>query len=315
MLYLTEEDVRALIDVEAAIPITREAIGALGRGAAMNIPRSRAKAPGIVLHNMHAAAEYLGVVGAKLYTTTKGGAQFWVMLFSAESGDLLAMIEADYLGQLRTAAASAVATDLMARADATTLGVIGAGTQAAGQIEAICAVRPIETIRVYSRTPEKREAFAQELGASLKRDVQAVDTAERAVAGMHVIVTATTSRTPVCEGRWLTPGAHLNVIGSNDLRRAEIDMETVARANKIVCDSKEACRIEAGDFTQSIIAGVVHYDAMFELSDLINGHYPGRTTEEEITLFKSVGLAIEDIALGHAILERAETAGVGRRGF
>ena len=313
MLYLTEDDVRDLIDIAATIPITREAIGALGRGEAMNIPRSRAKAPGIMLHNMHAAAEYLGVVGAKLYTTTKHGAQFWVMLFSAESGDLLAMIEADYLGQLRTAAASAVATDLLAVSDATTLGVIGTGTQAACQIAAIREVRPIETIRVFSRTPEKREAFAKTLAESLERDVQAVDHPEKAVSVMQILVTATTSRTPVFDGGWLEPGMHVNAMGSNDLRRAEIDMATVARANLIVCDSKEACRIEAGDFTQSIIAGVVHYDAMFELSDLINGNYPGRTDPEEITLFKSVGLAIEDVALGHAILERAEAAGVGRQ--
>ena len=312
MLYLTEEDVFGLINMRDAIPVVRGAFAALGTGAAMNVPRTRAKSPGIVLHNMHAAAGYLRMVGAKLYTTTSRGARFLVMLYSAEIGELEAMIEADHLGRLRTGAASGVATDLMARDEARNVGVFGSGTQARTQLEAVCAVRDIARVSVYSRDADRRARFAEEMSRDLGIPVQAVDRPESAVAGQDIVITATSSKTPVLGGRYLEPGTHLNVIGSNDLRKAEVDLATVGRADRIVCDSREACRSEAGDFVAAIVASVTNYERMSDLADVVNGVVPGRETVDEVTMFKSVGLAIEDVALGHEVLSRARERGVGR---
>ena len=312
VLYLTEEDVAGLVAMRDAIPVVRRAFAALGAGAAMNVPRRRAKAPGIVLHNMHAAAGYLGIVGAKLYTTTRRGARFLVMLYSADSGELEAMIEADHLGRLRTGAASGVATDLMARDEARNVGLFGGGTQARTQLEAVCAVRGIARVSVYSRDADRRARFAAERTKDLGIPVQAVDRPELAVAGQDIVITATSSQAPVFDGRYIESGTHLNVIGSNDLRKAEVDLATVGRADRIVCDSREACRSEAGDFVAAIVASATNYERMSDLADVVNGVVPGRETVDEATMFKSVGLAIEDVALGHEVLSRARERGVGR---
>lgn len=304
MITLTENDVANLVGMTEAIVAVRQAFLALADGEAMNVPRSRAKAPGIVLHNMHAAASYLGVVGAKLYTTTRGGAKFWVMIFSAESGQLVAMIEGDRLGQLRTGAASAVATDAMARPDAHSVGLFGTGTQARTQLEAVCAVRPIAQVAVYSRDPQRRAAFAEDMSRKLNVAIEPAEEPTLCVAGRDIIITATTSKTPLFDGRLIDPGTHLNIIGSNDLRKAEIDLATIGRTDRIVCDSRDACRMEAGDFVPAIIAGITNYESMGELAGVVAGQTSGRESEKEITLFKSVGLAIEDVALAHEIINR-----------
>lgn len=312
-LYLTEDHVRELMDMETAIEVVGEAFRQLAAGRAQNIPRSRASAPGIMLHTMSAAAEYLGVVGWKSYTTTRDGARFHVGLYDGSGGELLALIEADYLGQLRTGAASGVATQYMARPDSRMVGVFGTGKQARTQLKAVCTVRRIEQVEVYSRSDERRAQFAEEMSEYCATRVVPVHAPDAAAAEKDIVITATASREPVFDGRILSEGTHLNIVGSNFLLKAEIDDTTVRRADVIACDSVEQCRLEAGDFASALEEGAIDWAHMKELSAIVAGTETGRATPENITLFKSVGLAIEDVALGAKLLELAEEEGVGTR--
>lgn len=311
-LYITEDEVCRLVDMRAALDAVRGAIRALAEGTAENVPRRRAAAPGVMLHNMHAAGGYLGVAGAKVYSTTKAVAVFHVLLYDAATGKLLAMVEADHLGRLRTGAASGVATELMARPDASTVGLFGAGRQARTQLEAVCAVRRITRVDVFSRNADRCAAFADEMTRSLGVEVVPALRPDFAVMEKGIVVTATSSKVPVFDGRQIAEGTHLNVIGSNFLNKAEIDVETVRRADIIVCDGIEACRLEAGDFVAAIEAGVTCYENMRDLAAVVSGTATGRSTPQDVTLFKSVGLAIEDVALGYEVLRRAREQDVGR---
>jgi ornithine cyclodeaminase/alanine dehydrogenase-like protein (mu-crystallin family) len=312
VLYLTEADVKRLLDMRAAIEVVEETFRQLAAGKAMNVPRVRAKAPGIVLHSMSAAAEYLGLVGWKNYSTTATGAQFLVGLYDAESGDLEALIEADLLGRLRTAAATAVAVEWMADMQAAEMGLFGTGEQARTQLEALCLARPIKRCYVYGRKREKREQFAAEMSAKLGIEVNPVDRPQGACADLPIVITATTSSAPVFDGNDLAEGAMVAAIGSNWPQRAEIDVHTVRRADNIVCDSIAACQNEAGDFREALQCGVFDWSRAVELADVVAGKAVARNNPQSVTLFKSVGLAIEDVALGGKLLELARVNGVGR---
>lgn len=310
-IYLREDDVRELLDVETAVEVVEAAFRGLAEEKAANIPRSRVRAPGIALHVMSAAAEYLGYVGWKVYTTTRSNARFHVGLSAVDSGELVALIEADFLGQLRTGAASGVATEYMARPDAKTVGVFGTGKQARTQLKAVTTVRRIERAEVYSRKAERRERFAREMSEYCGTQVVPVHSPDEAAGEKDIVICATTSEVPVFEGRVLDGGTHLNVVGSNYLTKTEIDVDTVRRADVIVCDSIEACQKEAGDFVAALEAGVTDWPLMHELADVVAGRQTGRALPEQITLFKSVGLAIEDVALGVKLLERAREEKIG----
>lgn len=311
-LYLTEEDVCELVDMKVAIDVAEAAFRHWASGDASNIPRSRVRADGVMLHSMSAAAEYLGVVGWKNYTTTKEGARFQVGLYST-SGEMLALIDADHLGRLRTGAVSGVATSFMSRPESSVLGLFGAGRQSATQLQAICEVRKIERVYVYSRDADRCRNFAEEMSNLCEVDVAPAHSPVDVTAEKDIICTATTSRTPVFDGRMIDEGTHINAIGSNSLSRAEIDIDTVRRANFVVCDSVEQCKIEAGDFGESIAEGATSWSAIQELSDVVVGRKTGRACAEDVTLFKSVGLALQDVALAAAVYERAIDTGRGVR--
>ena len=310
-LYFTESDVARLLDVRLAIETIEEAFRRLAAGEAMNVPRQRAKAPGIVLNSMSAAAQYLGRVGWKCYTTTKHGARFLMGLYDADSGELRALIEADRLGQLRTGAVTAVAAKSMALDDADQTGIFGAGHQAETQLAALAAVRKIQRAVVYSRNEANRVAFARRMTAELALDVVPVERPQQA-ADLPIVITATTSATPVFDGHWLPEGTFVAAVGSNWPQRAEIDTTVVRRAENVVCDSIEACRHEAGDLIMASAQGAFNWSQAAELADVVAGTSIGRRRRESITLFKSVGLAIEDVALGGMLLELARRSGVGR---
>jgi len=312
-LYLTEADVRELLDTEIAIDVVEEAFRQLADGRAMNVPRARAHAQGIYLHTMSAVAMYLGFAGWKAYTTTAHGAKFHVGLYSIKSGELVALIEANYLGQLRTGAASAVATECMARPDAKVVGLFGSGLQARTQLKGVCTVRKIELVEVYSRNEERCVQFAELMSEWCNTKVVPSRNPDEVAAEKDIVICATNARTPLFEGKVLDEGTHLNVMGSNFLNKAEIDVTTVQRADTIVCDSIEQCRLEAGDFVQALEAGAVEWSNMHELADVVAGRETGRKTAESITLFKSVGLAIEDVALAARLVELATQEGLGRQ--
>jgi len=293
--------------------VVEEAFRQLAGGGAMNVPRARAHAEGIYLHTMSAVAQYLDCAGWKAYTTTSHGAKFHVGLYSTKTADMTALIEANYLGQLRTGAASAVATECMARPDAKVVGLFGSGKQARTQLKGVCSVRKIELVEVYSRDEERCRQFAELMSEWCNTKVVPSRNPDEVAAEKDIVICASSARTPLFEGRVLDEGTHLNVIGSNFLNKAEIDVTTVQRADTIVCDSIEQCRLEAGDFVAALEAGAVEWSNMHELASVVAGQDTGRKTAESITLFKSVGLAVEDVALAAKLVELAEKEGLGRR--
>jgi ornithine cyclodeaminase/alanine dehydrogenase len=312
VLYLSEHDVERLVDMPMAIAAVEEAFRQMAMGRAMNVPRVRARTSGIVLHTMSAAAEYLGLVGWKCYTTTGRGARFHVGLYDAKSGELVALIEADRLGQLRTGATTGVAAARLALPSASEMGLFGAGHQAETQLEGVAAVRRLSRVLVYSRNATRIEAFAARMAGRLGIEVTLVARPEEAVKNLPIVVTATTSATPVFRGSDVAEGALVCAVGSNWPNRAEVDTEVIQRANAIVCDSVEACRNEAGDFREAIERGVFSWSSAIELADVVAGRVNARRDERSVVVFKSVGLAIEDVALGAKIIELAKERGVGR---
>jgi ornithine cyclodeaminase/alanine dehydrogenase-like protein (mu-crystallin family) len=312
VLYLSESDVIRLADVRLALDAVQEAFERLAAGQADNVPRARARGRGIVLHTMAAVADYLGVVGWKNYTTTRSGAQFLVGVHDQESGRLMALLEADHLGQLRTGATTAVAIQWMADREAREVGLFGAGRQAAAQLRAVVAVRPVRRVFVYSRNEERREEFAESMSQELHVDVEPVDRPQEAAEDLPIVITATTSQEPVFAGEWLAEGALVCAIGSNWLGRAEIDSDVIRRADNIVCDSVEACRREAGDFADAISKGIFDWSRAVDLAAVVSGQASGRNGPLSVVLFKSVGLAIEDLALAAKVVQRARQQGLGR---
>ncbi|MEO2091616.1 MAG: ornithine cyclodeaminase family protein, partial [Gemmataceae bacterium] len=245
--YLTESDVRSLLTMDVALPAVEAAFRKLALDEAANVPRQRCQTDAGVLHVLPEAAKTLNALGLKAYTTGKFSAQFHVFLFDPKHGGLTAIVEADHLGAVRTGAASGVATKLLARPDAASVGLIGTGKQARTQLEAVCRVRTITTVHVFGRDAAKRTAFAEELSRACRVEVKPVETAEEAVRGKDVVITATTARDPVLFGKWLADGCHVNLVGSNFLSRAEADVDVFRRAKLVTIDSKDQGRLEAGD--------------------------------------------------------------------
>ena len=310
-LYLTEDDVVWLGDMPMAIEAVENAFAQLAEEKAVNVPRVRVAAPGVMLHSMCASAEYLGYVGWKAYTTTRRGARFHVALYDAASGEMVALMEGDHLGRLRTGAASGVATEYMARPDARIVGLFGTGRQGRTQLQAVCEVRRIERVEVYGRDEARRHEFAEEMEELCRTRVVPVAIPDQAATEKDIIICATSSKAPVFDGKLIDEGTHLNVVGSNFLTMAEIDDTTVRRADIIVCDNIEQCKLEAGDFAAALEQGATDWRLMRELADVVAERETGRATAENVTLFKSVGLAIEDVALAVRLLEKARTEGVG----
>jgi ornithine cyclodeaminase/alanine dehydrogenase-like protein (mu-crystallin family) len=312
-LLLTEADVQAILTMPLALELVEQSFLRLADGTAVCHPRQRLRLAGKgFLHYMAASDSAGGYVGLKIYTVSPSGVRFLVPLFSGQSGELLALIEANHLGQARTGAASGVATRVMARADARTAGIIGTGFQARTQLQAVALARKLERVRVFGRNPERREQFAKEMTARIGTPVTPVASAEEAVRGADILITSTNATQPVVEGRWLEPGVHINAIGINFADRREIDSETVNRADVIAADSVEQSKIEAGDLILAFGADAQRWKSVLELSDIVSGKIAGRTSRDQITLFKSNGLAIEDIVVGGRVYELARERGMGR---
>ena len=311
-LLLDEQRVTDLLTMEMAIVAVEEALKQHGLGAAINNPRTRVRLPTGQLHMMGAALPTRGVIGYKAYTAFRGRARFHVMLYSSETGELLALLQADRLGQMRTGAASGVATKYMARADARRVGIFGTGWQARSQLEAVCAVRQIQAVKAFGRDATRRQTFCADMSQQLGIPVEPADTPEAAVKGMDVVITATSAREPLFDGNWLEPGAHVNAIGSNALIRREVDEATVRRSALIVVDSKEQARFECGDLLGPLERGLLHWEQVRELGDVVAGYIPGRRQASDITLFESHGLALWDLAAGMAVYDAAKTKGIGR---
>jgi len=253
-----------------------------------------------------------GYLGFKYYTASQLRTRFWLHLLDAHAGNLLAVMQADRLGQQRTGAASGIATKYLARTDASIVGIIGTGWQAESQLQAVCLARSIRVIKCYSRDAARRNAFAQKMSAQLKIEARAVDRAEDAVRDSDIVVTVTNSRDPVLLGEWLAPGTHVNAVGSNRAQARETDDDVLTRSAFVCVDSLEQAKIEAGDLIAPIERGVSSWARVRELGEIVVSKAVGRVERDDITLFKSLGIALEDVAVGAWVYERAREHGIGK---
>lgn len=313
ILYLNEADVERLLSMEVAIEAVAAVFKRRSEADILNIPRHRAKLKHSMLHVMAAASMTMETYCTKVYTSTREKTRFHLLLHAGDSGKLLAIIEGRRLGALRTGAVSAVASDAMARADADTVGVFGSGLQAKFQLEAISHVRDIVEAYVYSPNPDNRARFARDMSAILGFEVVAVSKPELAAEDKDIVITATTSATPVLLGEWIAAGTHINAIGGNILSKRELDLDTMRICRPIIVDDMEHCRMEAGELAHAVEEGVMDWTDIHELAAVVHQRFPGRGTTEDVTLFKSVGAAFQDLAVAKATYELALREGIGQR--
>jgi len=304
-LYLRESDVEALLPPEDAVEAVEGCFARLARGQVDNRPRIRLGLAEGLLHVLAAADLELGLAGVKTYAGFREGARFVVVLFAADRPEVLALIEADRLGQLRTGAASGVAARHLAKSDARSLGLIGTGWQAESQLACIRAAVPgIERVVAYSRDAKRLASFCKRFRAEPGEY-------NRDAAEQDIVVTVTTSKDPVLRGEWLRPGALVCAVGANRIESREIDNAVVERAAFVCCDSKDQARLEAGDLVEPVERGVLDWLEVHELSEVVGGETSGRASDDDIVLFKSLGIAAEDVAVAGLVYDRARERGIG----
>lgn len=310
-LLLTEEDVQGLLKMEEAIEACEEGFRHLWEGLAVNQPRSRVHTSHGIFQTMTASDSALGIHGFKVYSTGGSRSGMLVFLYSSHNENLLAIAQANTLGQIRTGAATGLATKYMARPDATTLGVVGTGYQAKAQIEAVCAVRSIAKIQVYSRNPQRRYAFSKKMTKDLGIEVVSVNSVQTCVEHSDVIVIITNSSHPVLERACLKEGMHINAVGSNQGTRQEVEESAVGRCAPIVVDDLDQANGECGDLLYAEAAGVVSWAQIHSLAEVVAGAFSGRPDPQAITLFESQGIAMEDIVVAKTVYEKARQQGMG----
>ncbi len=299
--------------MDAALHAVESSLLHQARGRAINRPRQRLNAgPDTHLNTMMAADDEWGVFGFKTYTFAGGVYNFFVFLSDSRTGASLAIIEANRMGQLRTGAATGVATKFMARPESSSVGVIGSGFQARTQLEAVGKARAVGRVKVYSPNPQRRNAYALEMSQKLNLEVTPVDSAHDAVFDADILITVTSSRTPVLRGEWLEPGMHIVAAGGADPYVSELDYETIGRADPIVVDDRSQAGIESGELMMPASRGLLIWERVRELWQIVGGHIPGRDAPENITLFKSLGMALWDVASAKVVYDRAVESGVGR---
>lgn len=310
-LFLNESDVSQLLTMPAALDAVEFAHRELALGRGVDVPRQRTRLPQSTLHILQGALPALDAVGYKAYTSHRSGVRFLVHLFSAASGMLRAVIEANRLGMMRTGAASGVATRWLARPDAEVAGVFGAGWQAEGHIEALCAVRPLRRVKVYARHAERLAAFCQRLTEQVGIEVIPAASPEETVRGSAIVSTVTTSASPLFDAAWLSPGTQINAAGSNSLIRRELGEDVLKRCAVMVVDSRSTALREAGDLLPALEKGWLHERQLIELGEVITGRHSGRSGAGDITLFESQGLAIQDLSLAVWLEALARERGFG----
>jgi alanine dehydrogenase len=304
-LYLSEEDVASLLTPAEAVDVIEACFARMARGVVENRPRYRLGLDHGRLAVMSAADLELGYAGVKTYAGFGEGARFVVVLFHADRPEVAAVIDADKLGQLRTGAATGVAAKHLARAGATSLGVIGCGWQAESQVQAVRAALPtVERVVAWCRTEDRLADFCERLECEPGES-------GRDAAEQDVVVTATTSHDPVLRGDWVNPGALVCAVGANDGRSRELDNQMLDRATFVCCDSRENAQIESGDLIEPVEQGVLDWLEVYELQQVVAGEVAGRGRDDDICVFKSNGLAAWDVAAAAFVVERAREHGVG----
>ncbi len=312
VLILNESEVTALLTMEDTLPIVEEALRDYGEGKAINYSRYRLFSLNSVLNVMSGALPRVKSSGLKVYTASRTITRFLALLHDSESGEWLSIMAANKLGQMRTGATTGIATKYLARRDAVNLGVYGSGWQARSQVEAVSKVRKLQEIRCYSPNPTHTRSFVHEVTQSLGIETLPMERPQSVAEESDIIVTVTNAKEPVVRGEWLREGVHLNGVGANDLHRRELDSPAIEKCDLIFVDSLEQSKLESGDLVAPVSEGLLEWGRVMEIGKLVAGKVEGRSTENQITLFKSNGLAIEDVALARHIYELAVSRGVGR---
>ena len=313
-LHINEAEVRQLLTMPMAMDAVEEISRKQAAGQVVLHPRRRFELPagGGFFHYMAAMDAQAGFIAMKQYTYVKGVLRFLVPLYEISTGALLALIEADFMGQQRTGAASGVATKYLARKNARTAAILGTGGQAKTQLEAVAAARKLDSVRVYGRDPERRANFCSEMSGRLGIPIHNASSAAEAIRGADIVTTATTSAKPVLDGHDIAEGAHLNAIGANHAHKRELDDTAISRTAVIFVDSIEQSKQEAGDLIIPFQHQSQKWDTVHELDQLIAGKVPGRTSDKQITLFKSNGIASWDLAVAEKVYALARQKNLGR---
>jgi alanine dehydrogenase len=313
-LHINEAEVRQLLTMPMAIDAVEEISRKQAAGQVILHPRRRFELPagGGFFHYMAAMDTQAGFIAMKQYTYVKGVLRFLVPLYEISTGTLLALIEADYMGQQRTGAASGVATKYLARKNARTAAILGTGGQAKTQLEAVAAARKLDSVRVYGRDPARRANFCAEMTARLGIPVHNASSPAEAIRDADIVNTATTSAKPVLDGRDIAEGAHVNAIGANHAHKRELDDTAISRAAVIFVDSIEQSKQEAGDLIIPFLQQPKKWEVVHELDELVAGKVPGRTSDQQITLFKSNGIASWDLTVAEKVYALARQKNLGR---
>ena len=310
-LFLTDEDVRQCVSMDDMLEAIESMLQHYGRGEAYNLPRRKIIASGGMLGVMGGGLFHQGLLGVKTFTVAKETYSFQVSLYDADSGRLLCYTQANRLGQLRTGATTGVAVKYLANGDAETVGVIGTGGQAPTQLEAVCRVRDVKKVRAYSRSPDRREAFARSMAGALGIDVMASSSNREAVQGSDIVVCIAANTSPVLEGEWLKAGATVVGAGPTSWREQEVDDTTFQRAGKIFVDSMEQAPMEAGDMASPVDRGILQWSQVTELRHAVAGVVQGRDDQDQIIHIKLMGTGVADVAAAKLAYDRAKAKGLG----
>ena len=309
-IFITESQVAELFTMQDAVNAVEQAFIARSRGEAHNESRRRLPTGSGAYNVMFASWPGHQIAGLKSYPGGAGGISFHVLLYDTSTNSLTAVIEANRMGQIRTGAASGVATKYMARENADTVGIIGSGYQAETQLAAIAHVRKLREVKVFSRSEENRNRYAHRMSEALGIDVRAVSSAEDA-ANSDIIATITNSQQPVLLGEWLRPGTHINAAGNNSWLKREIDTRAITACDIVAVDDVEQAKSECGELMRAADIGRFSWDLAVPIHQIVGGKVSGRDSDSQITLFESQGLALEDIAACERIVKLARDNGIG----
>lgn len=311
-LYLSESDVRQVLTMPIALEQVERGFSARARGQAFDVARQRTRLPGGHLHILQAAAPELNVVGYKAYYVKPDKSRSsLVHLINREQGNLEAIIEADWMGMMRTGASTGLAAKYLAREDAGVIGLFGYGRHAMTQLDAVCRVRKVREVKVFGRNTERVAAFCADMSPKVGAALRPAATRADTVRGSDMIIIMTRSAEPLFDGRWLEPGQFVSAAGSNAIDRREIDLETARRADVIVVDSRDTARGECGDLLSAYEAGLIHWDTLPDLGEVIAGLKPGRSNDRQVVLYESHGMGLQDVYTGARVLELARAKGLG----
>ena len=310
-LFLRDDEVNQAVSMDEMLDAIEEMQRHFGQGEVMNLARRKIIGPGGMLSVMGGGLFYNNILGVKTYTVVKGKYSFQVSIYDADTGELMCYTQANRLGQLRTGATTGIAVKHLSKPDAATVGIIGTGYQAPAQLEAVCKVRDIKKVKAFSRTAERRDAFAQAMTNSLGLEVESVDDSETAVAGSDIVICIAAVLDPVLEGDWLSPGATVIGAGPTTWRVREVDDATFARADKIFVDSAEQAQSEAGDMASAVDRGILQWSRLQELRHVVTGAVSGRDNPEQIVYAKLMGTGVADVAAAKLAYDRARAKGLG----